>query len=146
MEVQAAIGLHQLRKLEEFNRARIRNARFLSRRLSKLEGIRPPYVREGVRHVFHQYTVLLELEGLRCDRDEFVKALRAENIDARVYYPVPIHKQPAYRDLCKGLKLPVTEEVASRVLSLPVHPALTEEDLKAIVLAVEKVLGHFQKK
>ena len=59
---------------------------------------------------------------------------------------MPIHKQPAYRDLCKGLKLPVTEEVASRVLSLPVHPALTEEDLKAIVLAVEKVLGHFQKK
>ena len=146
MEVQAAIGLHQLRRLEEFNRAREENARFLTKRLSGLGGIRPPYVREGARHVFHQYTVVLELEELRCDRDEFVRALRAENVDARVYYPVPIHKQPAYRDLCKGLRLPITEEMAKRVLSLPVHPALTEEDLEAIVLAIEKVLGHFQKR
>ena len=146
MEVQAAIGLHQLRRLEEFNRAREENARFLTKRLSGLGGIRPPYVREGARHVFHQYTVVLELEELRCDRDEFVRALRAENVDARVYYPVPIHKQPAYRDLCKGLRLPITEEMAKRVLSLPVHPALTQEDLEAIVLAIEKVLGHFQKR
>ena len=144
-DIQAAIGLHQLRKLERFNEIRIRNAEFLTKELSKIDCVEPPYVRKGVKHVYHQYTIKLKLEELRCNRDEFVKALRAENVDAAVHYPTPIHMQPSYRELAKDVRLPVTEDVCKRVVSLPVHPALTEEDLKAIVRAVEKVATYFHK-
>jgi len=145
-ELQAAIGIHQLRKLEKFNAVREENARVLTEALGRVEGIITPYVRPGCRHVFHQYTIMLELEAFRCTRNEFVEALRAENIDARVYYPVPMHQQPVYRELAKGVNLPVTEEVARRVVSLPVHPALGREDLELVVKAVEKVVDHFLKR
>ncbi len=145
-ELQAAIGIHQLRKLEKFNAVREENARALTEALRRVEGIITPYVRPGCRHVFHQYTIMLELERFGCTRDEFVEALRAENIDARVYYPVPMHQQPVYRELAKGIKLPVTEEVAKRVISLPVHPALSREDLELVIRAVEKVVDHFLKR
>ena len=145
-EMQAAIGIHQLRKLEKFNRARIRNAKILTNGLKRIDGIITPYVRPGCRHVFHQYTIILELEEFRCTRDEFVKALRAENVDARVHYPTPVHLQPAYRGFVKGIRLPMTERVAERVVSLPVHPALSDEDLKLIVEAVEKVVSYFHRR
>ena len=144
-DIQAAIGLHQLRKLERFNEARIRNAEFLTKEFSKIDCVEPPYVREGVKHVYHQYTIKLKIEELKCSRDEFIKALRAENIDAAVHYPTPIHMQPLYRKLTKDVRLPVTEDVCGRVVSLPVHPALTEDHLRTIVRAVEKVVMYFHR-
>jgi len=144
-EMQAAIGIHQLRKLDQLNRVRIENARKLTKALEHVEGVIPPYVRPNCKHVFHQYTIMLELEDFKCDRDEFAEALRAENIDVRVFYATPVHKQPAYRELAKDVRLPVTEHVAERVLSLPVHPALSEKELKAVAYAVEKVATHFHK-
>ena len=88
---------------------------------------------------------MLKLEDLRCDRDEFAEALRAENIDVRVFYATPVHRQPAYRELARDVRLPVTERVAERVLSLPVHPALSEEELRAVAHAVEKVAAYFHR-
>ena len=144
-EMQAAIGIHQLRKLDRLNRVRIENAKKLTRALEHVDGVIPPYVRPNCKHVFHQYTIMLKLEDLKCDRDEFAEALRAENIDVRVFYATPVHKQPAYRGLAKDVRLPVTERVAGRVLSLPVHPALSEEELRAIIHAVEKVAAYFHR-
>lgn len=144
-DIQAAIGLHQLRKLQRLNEARIKNARFLTERLSRIDCLEPPYVRNDVKHVYHQYTIKLKLEELKCSRDEFIKALRAENIDAAVHYPTPIHMQPLYRELAKDIRLPVTEDVCRRVISLPVHPALTEDHLRTIVRAIEKVAMYFHK-
>ena len=119
--------------------------RALTEALGRVEGIITPYVKPGCRHVFHQYTIMLELEAFGCTKDEFVETLRAENIDARSYYPIPMHQQPVYLELAKGIKLPVTEEAAKRVVSLPVHPALSCEDLEFVVRTVEKVVNYFLK-
>ena len=131
-DVHAAIGLAQLQKLEPFNEARIANAHYLS---AHLRGIVTPQVPEGYRHVFHQYTVRAS-NGLR---DALLEHLKRREIGSGVYYPVPIHQQTLYtQELGYDVRLPETEKAAAEVLSLPVHPALSQADLEAIVSAVNE--------
>lgn len=130
-DVHAAIGLAQLAKLEQFNDARIANARFLTEYL--LEGMVTPSVPEGHRHVFHQYTV--RIPGGR--RDTLAEHLKANGVGYGIYYPVPIHRQIFYTEtLGYDVRLPEAERAAAEVLSLPVHPALSQEDLDTIVQVV----------
>lgn len=127
-ELQAALGLVQLQKLPEWTRIRIENASYLSERLSN---VITPKVREGYRHVFHQYTVRVGR-----DRDAALEKLNQAGIGARVYYPLPVHQQPFYRQLGYDESLPVAERMSREVLSLPVHPALTRDELDKIVSEV----------
>ena len=134
-DVHAAIGLAQTRKLERFNEARIANAAYLE---SSLEGVTVPIVPEGYRHVFHQYTI--RVPGGR--RDALREHLSANDIGSGIYYPVPIHKQTYYtKDLGYDISLPEAEAAAEDVLSLPVHPALSQQDLETIVAAVNAFTG-----
>jgi perosamine synthetase len=146
-EIQAAIGLVQLEKLERFTEQRIANAAFLTECLS--EAVQTPLARPGYRHVYHQYTIRVPDR-----RDEWVEMLRARGIGSAVHYPTPIHQQPFYRQqtdkfrlvgLNEAMKeensmhstqLPVTETAAKQVLSLPVHPALSKDDLAMIACEV----------
>jgi len=129
-DVHAAIGLAQLQKLERFNAARQANAAYLSAHLKVVE---VPYVPEGYTHVFHQYTVRVP-DGRR---DALLQHLTANGIGTGVYYPVPIHKQTFYvQQLGYNETFPEAERAAAEVLSLPVHPALTQEDLETIVAVV----------
>lgn len=126
-----AIGRVQLKRLEAWNAQRITNAAYLSEHLTT---VRPPVVRAGCRHVYHQYTVLAP-QG--ADRDAMTARLNERGIGVRVYYPLPIHKQPVFGAMGYGdLDLPVTEAMTARVFSLPVHPALSDEDLARIVAEV----------
>jgi dTDP-4-amino-4,6-dideoxygalactose transaminase len=94
-----------------------------------------PTVRPGTRHVFHQYTVEV-LPPL--DRDAVRSRLAEHGVGSEIYYPLPVHRQEPYRALGYGDEhFPVTDEMTGRVLSLPVHPALAQADLEAIVAAVE---------
>ncbi|MBC7227813.1 MAG: DegT/DnrJ/EryC1/StrS family aminotransferase [Thermoflexales bacterium] len=131
-DVHAAIGLAQLRKLEQFNEVRIANARYLS---EHLRGVVVPVVPEGRRHVFHQYTVRVP-DGRR---DAVLDGLRERGIGTAVYYPVPVHQQRLYRDMGYNLVLPEAERAAQEVLSLPVHPGLSRADLENIVDAVNEL-------
>ena len=132
--IHAAIGLAQMRKLESFNAKRIANAAYLSERLSR-DKVQVPTVRPGTRHVFHQYTVRV-LPPL--ERDAVREQLAAAGVGSEVYYPVPVHEQQLYRGLGYGDQhFPVSEEAARQVLSLPIHPGLSREDLDTIVAAVE---------
>jgi dTDP-4-amino-4,6-dideoxygalactose transaminase len=134
-DVHAAIGLAQLGKLADFNARRMANARFLS---ANLRGIVVPTVPEGYTHVFHQFTVRAP-DG---KRDALAAYLRDRAIGTAVYYPVPIHKQTYYtRELGYDLTLPEAERAAEEVLSLPVHPALTQADLETIVAAVNALMA-----
>ncbi len=130
-DIQAAIGLAQLDKLEQFNRQRVANAHYLT---AHLRHVVTPSVRPGTRHVFHQYTI--RVPG---DRDALVAALGQRGIGTGVYYPLPIHHQPFYRRLGYDDRLPEAEEASRRVLSLPVHPALTRADRETIVKAVNEL-------
>jgi perosamine synthetase len=135
MDMQAAIGSVQLRRLDRLNEKRAINADFLTRKLKKISWIETPYVPKGVKPVWHQYTVKVPA-GIR---DDFMNYLNTNGVGARVYYPKPIHTQPAYQSLGYGEGLcPVAESVSKQVLSLPVHPLLKKSELKKIVDAVEK--------
>ena len=134
-DVHAAIGLEQLKKLPKFNAARQRNAAFLSEHLS---GVITPQIPEGREHVFHQYTVRVP-DG---QRDELIEHLKANEIGCGVYYPVPVHQQSYYtKELGYDQSLPITEQAALEVLSLPVHPGLSPADLETIVDAVNSFDG-----
>ena len=133
-DVHAAIGLAQLPKLEQFNQARIANARFLS---EHLRGVVVPTVPEGYRHVFHQYTIRVP----NGQRDALLEGLKERGIGTGVYYPVPVHKQTVYLELGYDVTLPEAERAAEEVLSLPVHPGLSGDDLEEIVSAVNDLCG-----
>jgi perosamine synthetase len=132
-DLQAAIGVVQMRKLHDFNEKRIANAAYLS---AHLEGVILPQTPAGYRHVFHQYTVRVR-DGRR---DELSAGLAARGIASRVYYPLPVHRQPYYQRLGYDQSLPEAERASREVLSLPVHPALTAEELATIVEAINEIL------
>jgi len=137
-DIAAAIGLCQLGKLEEFNSKRMENARFLTKELSGIKGLVPLKVKTNVRHVFHQYTVRITRD-FGISRDELRQKLMNEGVATEVYYPLPIHKQPLYQNLGYNDYLPNSEKAAREVLSLPVHPSLTKEDLENIVRAIQGI-------
>ncbi len=141
-DIEAAIGIEQLKKLDEFVRKRRQNAEYLTRGLSEIEGILPPSVEENVEHSYHQYTILLDLDKLGCTRDEFVEVLGEEGIGAGVHYPRPLHKQPVFENMLGDVSLPVSEDISRRILSLPVYPGLSEQDLEKIVRGVERAVSR----
>ncbi|TME02102.1 MAG: DegT/DnrJ/EryC1/StrS family aminotransferase [Chloroflexi bacterium] len=134
-DIAAAIGRAQLAKLDRLNERRRRNASVLDEGLAGLKGVTTPRERQGYRHVYHQYTVRISR-----DRDRFQERLSDAGIGTAVHYPIPVHRQPLYIDLGYGdVSLPVAESAAAQVLSLPVHPALSDADLDRIVETVRKV-------
>ena len=133
-DICAAIGRAQLAKLDRFNETRRRNASHLDEGLAGTPGVVLPRERKGYRHVYHQYTI--RVDG---DRDRFQQKLREAGIGTAVHYPIPVHRQPLYQTLgYREVSLPVSEDAAEHVISLPVHPALSESDLDRIVEAVKK--------
>jgi len=120
----AAIGLVQLGRLPAWQEKRRDNARYYA---THLERVRVPVVPEGYGPVYHQYTVRVPEE---VDRDQVLKRLNERGVGARVYYPLPIHRQPVFarRPAYQNLDLPETERATREVLSLPVHPSLTDEE------------------
>jgi perosamine synthetase len=128
-DVHAAIGRVQLAMLPIWTAQRQANARFLDR---YLEGVVVPRVAEHASHVYHQYTIRVP-----DDRDGFATALADEHgVGTGVYYPIPNHRLPSFG---LTLDLPETERAAAEVISLPVHPSLSHEDLDRIVTAVNAV-------
>jgi len=131
--IAAAIGRAQLKKLDEWNKKRIENARLLTEGISKIDGLTPPHVDPRAKHVFHQYVIRVE-EEFPLNRDELMAKLREKGIGSAVHYPSPVHQQPFYqklgypKDIC-----PNAIEASKKVLSLPVHPAVSEKDIDYII-------------
>jgi dTDP-4-amino-4,6-dideoxygalactose transaminase len=130
-DVHAAIGRVQLSRLAGWTEQRQANARFLD---ASLEGVVVPPVAAGATHVYHQYTV--RVPG---DRDAFVARLAEFSVGSGVYYPIPNHRLPSF---ALELDLPQTERAASEVVSLPVHPSLSGDELKTIVDAVNSTAAE----
>jgi perosamine synthetase len=136
-DVHAAIGLEQLKKLESRNEKRRANAHFLS---ESLKGVIPPCEEPGYTHVYHQYTV--RVPGGR--RDALRAFLQENGVGSEIYYPVPVHQQSFYiGELGYQITLPEAERAAREVLSLPVHPALTQADLETIVAKVNEFTTNY---
>jgi dTDP-4-amino-4,6-dideoxygalactose transaminase len=128
-DIAAAIGVIQLKKLETFNESRIENAKYLTKGIDKIKGIKTPYVSDNVKHVFHQYTIRVE----KSKRDELMKFLNSNDIGTGIHYPKPIYQQKLYQELGYTASCPEAEKASSEVLSIPVHPSLKIDDLEKIV-------------
>jgi perosamine synthetase len=123
-DIAAAIGRVQLTRLPGWNEARRKHAAVLD---AELTGVMVPPVRDGAVHVYHQYTVRSD------DRDSLMARLDEHGVGYGVYYPTPIHRLPSFG---LDLDLPETERAATEVLSIPCRPDLTEQELSAIIEAV----------
>jgi len=133
--IQAAVLCIKLKKLDEYIASRNRAAEFYDRELSKIPGITVPRRSSHSNHVFHQYT--MQLDGI--DRDALNKFLAEKEIPSMIYYPVPGHRQKMFASF--GLAdtvLPITDKLTSKVLSLPIHTELDDEQLAFICSAIKE--------
>ena len=134
-EMQSAVGRVQLAKLPEWNEARRRNAAELTKRLTGTPGITLPIESPGARHVYHQYVIRVDGPDGSA-RDALAAHLRERGVETIIHYPVPIHEQPWARAAYGELALPNSSRAAREVLSLPVHPKLTPEDVALVAEGV----------
>lgn len=133
-DIHAAIGRVQLTKLEAWTKGRQETAAFFD---EHLEGVVTPKVAEGATHVYHQYTIRIDGASAE-ERDRFAQALREEYaVGCGVYYPTPVHRLASFDR--RDIELPVTEKAAREVLSLPVHPSVSDADRERVVEAVNAV-------
>ncbi|HEY2041456.1 MAG TPA: DegT/DnrJ/EryC1/StrS family aminotransferase [Jatrophihabitans sp.] len=128
-DVHAAVGRVQLGRLAEWTKQRQANAAFLD---ANLQNVVTPPVRSGATHVYHQYTVRVPAG----ERDRIVAELADRGVGSGRYYPTPTHRLPSFN---QTLELPQTELAAAQVISLPIHPKLTEQDLATIAESVNAV-------
>lgn len=136
-ELQAAVALPQLARLETTTKRRVENARLMTEGLEGIPGLVLPRVAPGRTHVWHQYTVRVTAESGRT-RDEVAGELTRRGVGSGFYYPRPVYDYECYRRH-PGVVIgehPVAERVSREVLSLPVHPGLSTGDLDAVVAAV----------
>ncbi|BDG60371.1 polysaccharide biosynthesis protein [Caldinitratiruptor microaerophilus] len=140
-EMSAALGLSQLRRIEQFLAKRDRVAHWYTERLKNVPGVRAPVVKPHVRMSWFVYVVTLE-EGL--DREPVMRVMEEQGIPTRAYFS-PVHLQPYMRERFgyRGGELPVTESAARRTIALPFHNNLTLEEVEMVVdglrRAVERV-------
>lgn len=136
-DIAAAIGRVQLQKLEENNAKRRAHARFYSREFAGIGGLEVPFVPPDTLPAFHQYTV-----KVRNGRDELLQFLRNRGVGCEVYYPLPLHKQ-MFLESQGHDSFPVAERLSREVLSIPVHPGLSQENLEEVVQLLREFLeGH----
>ncbi|MCI0395876.1 MAG: DegT/DnrJ/EryC1/StrS aminotransferase family protein [Chloroflexi bacterium] len=132
-DLQAAIGLAQLQRLERFTERRRANAAYLT---ANIHSVITPRVKDSYGHVWHQYTVRV---GGGRDRDAAVRRLNEAGIGTGVFYPVPVHQHDHIRQVVGDVRMPVAERLAREVISLPVHPLLSQDDLETIAAGVNRL-------
>ena len=145
-ELHSALGIHQLGKLESFQKRRREIVKIYNRELQSLEEIKLPFVKSDIKHSWHLYVIQLNLETLKVDRDHIFKAMRAENIGVNVHY-IPIHYHSYYQDhfgLKKGI-LPNVEWLYPRLLTIPIFPKMSDDDVYDVINALEKVTKYYKK-
>ena len=145
-DIACALGLQQLKKLEE-NLARRRHIaeRYIAA-FRNMPGVLPPRVRDDVNPAWHLFPIRLDLNRLSASRGEVFQALRAENIGVNVHY-IPVHLHPYYRDRFgyKGGEYPVAETAYESLISLPMFHGMNEDDVEDVIRALGKVLSHYEK-
>jgi dTDP-4-amino-4,6-dideoxygalactose transaminase len=140
-DIQAALGIHQLRRLDEFSGSRRSIAHRYRQALSGIPGLILPKETAGRGHVFHLYPVRIDQRQTGVTRDEFIERLRSLNIGTSVHF-IPLHRHPAFRDRYgyRPESFPVAERLFEGLVSLPLYPGMCEADVKDVIQAVELTL------
>jgi len=135
--LQAAILRVKLKYLDEWNEKRREVARYYNQALSDLPVV-TPFEAKNVEHIYHQYTIQVQ------NRNKLQKFLKDKGIPTAIHYPIPLHLQPAFKHLTDANEgdLPISEDVAKNVISLPMHPDLTREEQDYIVDAIRSFMKN----
>jgi dTDP-4-amino-4,6-dideoxygalactose transaminase len=144
-DIQASLGLHQLRRLKSFQERRESVVRRYNERFSEFPELSLPVKRSEVDHAWQLYALRLNLERLRINRDQFIDELRNRQIGASVHF-IPVHLQPYYRDKYgfKPEDYPVAFREFQRLVSLPLNPRLSDSDVEDVIEAVSEIVVEFR--
>ncbi len=145
-DIQASLGLHQLEKLNNFQKKRGNIVKAYNEAFKDMEEIVIPYVKNNIKHAWHLYVIKIVPERLKINRNQFIEALKAENIGTSVHF-IPAHLHPYYRDTYgfKSGDFPNAEYAFERVISLPLFPKMTDEDVNDVINAVRKIVEYYKK-
>ena len=143
-DFQCALGLKQLEKINAFLERRKEIAVKYNEAFDGIPEITTPYVKENVTHAWHIYVIQLNLDSLKDNRTGIFVALRAENIGVNVHY-IPVHTHPYYRKKLGPLSYPIAEAVYERIITLPIFPKMTDDDVNSVMNAVRKVIDYYRK-
>lgn len=143
-DINCALGLSQLKRLDENVLRRRQIASMYSSSLGQIPGIRLPVERKGLSSSWHLYPIRLDLDLLNATRGEIFSALRAENIGVNVHY-IPVTYHPYYRERFgyRGGEFPVAEGAYESLISLPMFCSMNDEDVEDVIDAVSKVISYF---
>ncbi len=145
-DMQAALGLCQLEKIEKMQNLREKYAKMYNDAFSKLDEIITPIEVEGNRHAWHLYVIRVKEDMLKINRNEFIEALAEENIGTSVHY-TPVHLHPYYMETF-GYKMgdfPIAEKVFKGMISLPLYPSMKEQDVEDVINAVTRIVQENRK-
>lgn len=145
-DIQAALGLHQLDKIDYFQKRRETIIEAYNYAFENLGGISVPFVKNDIKHAWHLYVIKISPERLTINRNKFIEALRGENIGASVHF-IPVHFHPYYRDTYGFKKgdFPNTESAFERVISLPLFPKMSDQDVEDVITAVKKIADYYRR-
>ncbi|MQL51439.1 UDP-4-amino-4,6-dideoxy-N-acetyl-beta-L-altrosamine transaminase [Desulfofundulus thermobenzoicus] len=145
-DIQAALGLSQLARLDRFLERRREIAQMYNEAFAHLPEVTIPYQAPHARSAWHLYVLALNPDRLKASRRRIFEALRAENIGVNVHY-IPVYRHPYYRwlgdpDSCSlsGFYCPNAEDLYQRIITLPLFPAMTDRDVRDVIAAVKKVI------
>jgi dTDP-4-amino-4,6-dideoxygalactose transaminase len=146
MDIQAALGIHQLRRLEGFVQQRTHFAALYREGFAGLEAVALPPVREDIRHAWHLFPILVQPEVLTIDRDRFIEELRGENIGTSVMY-IPLHMHTYYQKLLghQPGDFPTAHRLYERVINLPISPKMADEDVLDVIAAVRRIARRYRR-
>jgi perosamine synthetase len=145
-DVAAALGAEQLKKADHFWRVRERLAGLYNERLADVPEIATPVLSSDVQHAWHLYVIQLELERLHLDRNQFINALKEKGIGTSVHF-IPLHLHPFYRDsfgYSPG-DFPVASAAYQRIVSLPIYPKMTQQDIDRVTDAVRTIVQEYRR-
>jgi dTDP-4-amino-4,6-dideoxygalactose transaminase len=140
-DIQAALGIHQLRRLDGFIETRQRHVRMYDDAFAGVVELERPIRRPDRNHNYHLYVIRLRLDRLSIDRAEFIEELKARNIGTSVHF-IPVHLHPFYRERFGYRRgdLPMVESIYDRVVSLPLYPSMTKVDVENVIDAVGDII------
>jgi dTDP-4-amino-4,6-dideoxygalactose transaminase len=141
-DIQAAMGIHQLKKLDGFIETRARYARMYTEAFADLAEVATPLVHADRKHAWHLYIIKLALERLTIDRAQFIEKLFAEKIGTSVHF-IPVHLHPYYRERFGYQRgdLKQAEYFYDQIVSLPLYPSMTEDDIQDVIRVVRNTIS-----
>lgn len=145
-DIQAALGLAQLKKVELMWEMRKEIAQKYTKAFEHLEEIITPYTKPDRKTAWHLYVIKLNLDALKIDRNKFIEELKQRGISASVHF-IPLHRHPFYKNTFGYIvkDFPDAEWIYERIISLPIYPGMTDEDVDSVIESTEDVCKTFRR-